>query len=52
MKKIMALILALTLCLGVAVALTACGNNDDGTIEITDMGSGGEGINRKDSKVS
>ena len=51
-RKIMALILALTLCLGVAVALTACGNNDDGTIEITDMSGTTVKIPKSPKKVA
>ena len=51
-RKIMALILALTLCLGTAIALTSCGNNDEETIEITDMSGTTVKIPKSPKKVA
>ena len=51
-RKVMALILALTICLGMALSLASCGNNDDETIEITDMSGTTVKIPKSPKKVA
>ena len=51
-RKFMALILALTLCLGMALSLASCGNNDEETIEITDMSGTTVKIPKSPKKVA
>ena len=51
-RKVMALILALTICLGMALSFASCGNNDDETIEITDMSGTTVKIPKSPKKVA
>ena len=52
-RKVMALILTLTICLGMALSLASCGgNNDDETIEITDMSGTTVKIPKSPKKVA